>query len=46
VDRFAPRLKDPEFRKQLEAHLTQYPEWDPILHPEKHPPENAPAPGS
>jgi hypothetical protein len=44
VDRFAPRLKDPEFRKQLEAHLTQYPEWDPILHPEKHPPENAPAP--
>jgi hypothetical protein len=46
VDRFAPRLKDPEFRKQLEAHLAQYPEWDPVLHPEKHPPENAPAPGS
>jgi hypothetical protein len=46
VDRFAPRLKDSEFRKQLEAHLAQYPEWDPILHPEKHPPENAPAPGS
>jgi hypothetical protein len=48
VDRFAPRLKDPKFRKQLEAHLAQYPEWDPILHPEKHSPENAtaPAPGS
>jgi hypothetical protein len=46
VERFAPRLKDPEFRKQLEAHLAQYPEWDPILHPEKHPSENAPAPSS
>lgn len=43
VERFEPRLKDSEFRKQLEAHLNQYPEWGPILHPEKHPPENAPA---
>jgi hypothetical protein len=43
VERFEPRLKDPEFRKQLEARLNQYPEWDPILHPEKHPPGNAPA---
>lgn len=43
VERFEPRLKDPEFRRQLEARLSQYPEWDPILHPEKHPPENAPA---
>ena len=48
VDRFGPRLNDPEFRKQLEVHLAQYPEWDPILHPEKHPPEStaAPAPNS
>jgi hypothetical protein len=46
VERFTPRLKDPEFRKQLEAHLAQHREWDPILHPEKHPPENAPAPSS
>jgi hypothetical protein len=33
VDRFAPRLKDPEFRKQLENHAAEYPEWAPILHP-------------
>jgi hypothetical protein len=43
ADRFEPRLKDPEFRKQVEMHLADHPEWDPILHPEKHPPENAPA---
>ena len=43
VERFESRLKDPEFRRQLEVRLNQYPEWDPILHPEKHPPENAPA---
>jgi hypothetical protein len=48
VDRFESRLKDPEFRKQLETHLAQYPEWDPILHPEKYPPQGtaAPAPKS
>jgi hypothetical protein len=34
VDRFEPRLKDPEFRKQLEIHAAEYPEWVPILHPE------------
>jgi hypothetical protein len=34
VDRFKPRLKDPEFRKQLEIHAAEYPEWAPILHPE------------
>lgn len=33
VDRFEPRLKDPEFRKQLEIHEAEYPEWAPILHP-------------
>jgi hypothetical protein len=36
VERFQPRLKDAEFRKALEAHLHEYPEWDPILHPEKY----------
>jgi hypothetical protein len=44
VDRFEPRLKDPDFRKQLEVHVTEYPEWDVILHPEKHHPETPPAP--
>ena len=34
VDRFGPRLKDPEFRKQFEIHAAEYPEWAPILHPE------------
>lgn len=42
VNRFEPRLKDPEFRKQLEIHAAQYPEWEPILHPEKHSPESPP----
>lgn len=46
TDRFAPRLKDPEFRKQVESHLAEHPEWDPVLHPEKHPPESAPSSGS
>ena len=43
VDRFEPRLKDPEFRKQLEIHAAQYPEWGPVLHPEKQLPESPPA---
>jgi hypothetical protein len=34
VDRFKSRLKDPEFRKQIEIHVAEYPEWGPILHPE------------
>jgi hypothetical protein len=47
VARFEPRLKDPEFRKQLEAHESEFPEWGPALHPEKTspdatPPESAP----
>jgi hypothetical protein len=33
VERFESRLKDPEFRKQLENHLAEHPEWQPILHP-------------
>lgn len=43
VDRFKPRLKDPEFRKQLEIRVAEYPEWGPILHPEKDSPESPPA---
>jgi hypothetical protein len=43
VDRFASRLKDPEFRRQVEAHLAGHPEWDPILHPKKDSPETPPA---
>ncbi|MGH9713146.1 MAG: hypothetical protein ACRD5M_07600 [Candidatus Acidiferrales bacterium] len=35
VERFEPRLKDPAFRKELEIHAAEYPEWAPILHPEK-----------
>jgi len=43
VERFQPRLKDAEFRKALEAHLKDHPEWDPVLHPENHHPKTAPA---
>lgn len=42
VERFQPRLKDAEFRKALEGHLKDHPEWDPVLHPENHP-KTAPA---
>lgn len=35
AERFEPRLKDAEFRKQVEAHVAEYPEWDKILHPEE-----------
>lgn len=43
VERFQPRLRDAEFRKALETHLHDYPEWDPILHPEKYKPKTRPA---
>ena len=36
VRRFQPRLNDPAFRKALEAHLRDYPEWAPVLHPERY----------
>lgn len=45
VERFESRLKDAEFRKQLESHEAEYPEWRPILHPEPKPEEN-PAPAA
>jgi hypothetical protein len=41
VDRFSPRLKDPEFRRQVEAHVAEHPEWDKALHPEKQPDEKS-----
>jgi len=43
VERFQPRLKDAEFRRELEVHLRDYPEWDPILHPEKYESKSPPA---
>jgi len=43
VERFQPRLKDGEFRRAVEAHLNDHPEWDPILHPEKSSPKTGPA---
>jgi hypothetical protein len=36
VKRFQVRLDDPAFRKALEAHLKDYPEWDPLIHPERY----------
>ena len=42
VERFQPRLSDPEFRKGVEAHLNEHPEWDRILHPEKYQPKAPP----
>ena len=41
-ERFQPRLKDAEFRKAVEPHIAEYPEWDRILHPEKEPQSPAP----
>jgi hypothetical protein len=35
TERFKPRLKDPEFRKALASHLQEYPEWEPVLYPER-----------
>jgi hypothetical protein len=41
-ERFQPRLKDAEFRKAVESHIAEYPEWDRILHPDKYP-QNSPS---
>ena len=43
VRRFEVRLNDPEFRRALEAHVRDYPEWDPVLHPERHEQKTSPA---
>ena len=46
-ERFQPRLKDAEFRKSVEQHISEYPEWDRVLHPEKYQnPPNAPSAAS
>ena len=46
-ERFQPRLKDAEFRKSVEQHISEYPEWDRVLHPEKYEnPPNAPSTAS
>ena len=38
VRRFAGRLADPGFRKDVDAGIAAYPEWDRVLHPEKYRP--------
>jgi hypothetical protein len=43
VQRFEPRLNDAEFRRAVEAHVGEHPEWDRILHPEKYQPKTPPA---
>jgi len=42
--RFAPRLRDPAFRKAVEPHVARYPAWDRQLHPEKYKPKEARSP--
>jgi len=37
VTRFEPRLNDPGFRRELESHIRDHPEWEAALHPEKDP---------
>jgi hypothetical protein len=39
VERFRPRVNDATFRKALEDHMKDHPEWDPILHPERYAPK-------
>jgi len=34
AQRFAPRLGDANFRKRIEAHAKELPDWAPILHPD------------
>ena len=36
VERFRPRIGDDSFRRAVEAHMSEHPEWDPVLHPEKY----------
>jgi hypothetical protein len=43
VTRFEPRLADPAFRKAVDAHMNEHPEWDPILHPENYQEKTRPA---
>ena len=43
IPRFRGRLKDPVFFAAMDAHLSQFPEWVPILHPPP-PPEEQESP--
>jgi hypothetical protein len=44
AERFQSRAKDPAFRRGIESHLGELPDWDRILHPEKY--NTSPAPAS
>jgi hypothetical protein len=46
VERFQPRLEDAAFRKALEDHIADHPEWDPVLHPEDRAPKPSATPNS
>lgn len=46
VARFRGRLRDPVFFAAMDAHLTQFPEWVPILHPPPPPDEDEPPPAA
>jgi hypothetical protein len=46
VDRFEPRLKDTEFRQAIDEHMSDHPEWDIVLHPEKYKTNPPPAPAA
>ena len=37
VTRFESRLDDPEFRRELESHIRDHPEWEEALPPDKNP---------
>jgi hypothetical protein len=39
VTRFEPRLEDAAFRKAVDAHLQDYPEWEDILYPLEYEPK-------
>jgi hypothetical protein len=43
VKRFQPRLNDPAFRKAVEAHLKDHPEWEPVIHSEGYHPNTSQA---
>jgi len=43
ASRFESRLRDPGFKKEIEAHQSQLPDWQPILNPEKSSPKTEPA---
>lgn len=46
IARFRDRLKDTAFFAAMDAHLTQFPEWVPVLHPPPPPDEEELPPGA